>query len=32
MGRDAHALKGKSAPVRVFGLDPGIDVRVDLTR
>jgi adenylate cyclase len=32
MGRDAHALKGKSTPVRVFGLDPGIDVRVDLTR
>src|ERR1700742_3387684 len=32
IGRDAYALKGKSAPVRVFGLDPGIDVRVDLTR
>jgi class 3 adenylate cyclase len=29
--REAHALKGKSAPVQVFRLDPGTDAQVDLT-
>jgi class 3 adenylate cyclase len=30
--RGFHVLKGKSAPVQVFGLDPWTDVRVDLAR
>jgi class 3 adenylate cyclase len=30
--RGSHALKGKSAAVQVFGLDPETDVPVDLTR
>jgi class 3 adenylate cyclase len=30
--RGSHALKGKSAPVKVFGLDPGLLPRADLRR
>jgi adenylate cyclase len=30
--RGFHVLKGKSAPVQVFGLDPWTDMRVDLAR
>lgn len=30
--RGFHVLKGKSAAVRVFGLDQEIDVRADLAR
>jgi adenylate cyclase len=32
IGRGFHVLKGKSAPVQVFGLGQESDVRVDLTR
>src|ERR1700755_2382156 len=29
--RGSHALKGKSAPLQVFGLDQETDARLDLT-